>query len=191
MAESGLIGDYLTALSGQLPAPVVTELADGLGQTREHYLSQGLDPDAATGAALAEFGRPEVIVAAYARISPAQRAARRLLAGGPLVGACWATVLITSKAWAWPVPTMARFLFGLALVTVIGLLAAAAIGRRCRSVRRAGAAGCVGISAVDAALLITIPIVIPVVAWPLALAMAASLARIAFTARSLRSVRAS
>lgn len=33
MAEAGVITDYLTALSAQLPAPVMEELADGLDQT--------------------------------------------------------------------------------------------------------------------------------------------------------------
>jgi hypothetical protein len=34
MPGPGLIRDYLAALAGQLPAPLVTELADGLDQTR-------------------------------------------------------------------------------------------------------------------------------------------------------------
>ena len=37
MPGTSLIGDYLTALSAQLPAPIVEELADGLEQTRLHY----------------------------------------------------------------------------------------------------------------------------------------------------------
>ena len=39
MPGPSLISDYLTALSAQLPASVVEELADGLGQTRQHYLN--------------------------------------------------------------------------------------------------------------------------------------------------------
>ena len=89
MPGTSLIRHYLTALSAQLPAPIVEELADGLDQTRLHYLEQGLDSDAAAGAALAEFGQPDVILAAFTRLSPARRAARRLLATGPVVGACW------------------------------------------------------------------------------------------------------
>jgi hypothetical protein len=112
MPEPSLIRDYLTALSAQLPEPIVEELADGLDQTRQHYLTRGLDPDAATDAALAEFGAPRVIVAAFIRLSPARRAARRLLAAGPVVGACWGTALISSRAWTWPVPDLSRLLFG-------------------------------------------------------------------------------
>ncbi len=190
MPAPGLIPGYLTALSAQLPAPIVEELADGLDQTFQHYLNQGLDPDAAAGAALAEFGEPHVIVAAFARLSPARGAARRLLATGPVVGACWGTALITSQAWRWPVPETVRLLFGVALITVIGLLAAAALGSQYRSVSRAGAAGCVGMTALDATLLITVMFAIPAVAWPTILAVAASAARLTFTARTLRPVLA-
>jgi len=63
MPEPGVIADYLAALSAQLPAPIVEELADGLDQTLQRYLNLGLDPDAAAGAVLAEFGEPQVIVA--------------------------------------------------------------------------------------------------------------------------------
>ena len=188
MSESSVIRDYLTALSAQLPAPIVEELADGLDETHQRYLNQGLECGAAAHAALAEFGEPHMIVAAFTRLSPARRAARRLLATGPVVGACWGTALITSRAWTWPVPIVARLLFGLALITVIGLLAAAALGRRYRSVGRAGAAGCVGITALDAAMLITVLVVIPTVIWPLILAAVASAARLTFTARTLRPV---
>jgi hypothetical protein len=186
--EPSVIGNYLRALSAQLPAPIVEELADGLDQTRQHYLDQGLDPDAAADAALAEFGGPRVIVAAFTRLSPARRTARRLLATGPAVGACWGAALITSRAWTWPVPAPARLPFGLVLITVIGLLAAAAFGRRYRSVGRAGAAGCVGITALDAAMLTTVIIAAPAVIWPLALAVAASAARLTLTVRALRPI---
>ena len=188
MPGPSLISDYLTALSAQLPAPVVEELADGLGQTRQHYLNQGLDPDAATGAALAEFGPPQVIVAAFTRVSPARRTARGLLATGPVVGACWAAALLTSRAWTWPVPIAGRVLFGLVLVSIIGLLATAAFGSKYRSVGRAGAAGCVGITAFDAAMLITVTLALPAVIGPMTLAAAASAARLIFTARALRPV---
>jgi hypothetical protein len=188
MPGTSLIGDYLTALSAQLPAEIVEELADGLEQTRLHYLEHGLEPDAAVGAALAEFGEPDVIVAAFTRLSPVRRAARRLLATGPVVGACWGTALITSRAWTWPVPVAARILFGAVLITAVGLLISAAFGSHYRSAGRAGTAGCAGITAVDAAMLATVTLAGPVLIWPLILAMAASAARLTFTARTLRLV---
>jgi hypothetical protein len=188
MSQASLITDYLSVLSAQLPAPLVEELADGLDQTHQHYLSQGLTPDAAAGAAVAEFGEPQVIVAAFTRLSPARHAARRLLAAGPLVGGCWAAALITGRAWTWPVPATGRLLLGAGLITVIGLLAAAAFGRRYLSVRRAGAVACVGITVLDGVMLIAAVLAIPVLVWPVILAAAASIARLTFAARALRAV---
>jgi hypothetical protein len=188
MAEPSLIGAYLAKLSAQLPAPIVAELADGLEQTHLHYLGQGLGPDAAAKAALAEFGEARVIVAAFTRATPARRAARRLLATGPVVGACWGTALIINRAWAWPVPVGARVVAGAALITVIALLGAAAFGRHYRSAGRAAAAGCIGLTVLDATMLITITLADPVVMWPVIVGITASLARITFTTRTLRSV---
>ena len=190
MPGPSLIADYLTALSAQLPTPIVEELADGLDETRQHYLDQGLDPDAAASAALAEFGEPHVIVAAFTRLSPARRAARRLLAAGPVVGACWATALIAGRAWTWPVPSVTRLLLGAALISIIGLLATAAFGRHYRAVGRAGAAGCIGMTALDTAMLIAATFAIPVLIWPAIPAIAASTARLTYTTRTLRPILA-
>lgn len=190
MAEPSLIGEYLAELSAHLPAPIVAELADGLHQTGQHYLGQGLGPDAATRAALAEFGEPHVIVAAFIRASPARRTARRLLATGPMVGGCWAVALIINRAWAWPIPVGGRIVAGAVLITVIALLAAAAFGQHYRSAGRAAAAGCIGITALDATMLIAFTLAAPAVIWPIVVAMTASLARITFSARTLRTVLA-
>jgi hypothetical protein len=188
MPQASLITDYLSVLLAQLPAPLVEELADGLVETHQHYLTQGLTPDAAASAAVAEFGEPQVIVAAFTRLSPARHAARRLLATGPVVGGCWAAALITGRAWTWPVPATVLLLVGAVLLTVIGLLAAAAFGRRYLSARRAGAVACVGITVLDGVMLITAVLAIPVLVWPVILAAAASIARLTFTARALRAV---
>lgn len=190
MPGPSLISDYLAALSAQLPAPIVEELADGLDQTRQHYLDQGLDADAAASAALAEFGESHVIIAAFTRLSPARRAARRLLATGPLVGACWGAALITGRAWTWPVPAAARLVFGVTLISIIVLLAAAAFGKHYWPTVRAGTAGCVGITAFDAAMLITATLTLPALIWPTILAIAASAARLTLTARTLRPILA-
>jgi hypothetical protein len=188
MAKPSLIGGYLSELSAELSAPIVAELVEPVGQTHQHYLGQGLDPDAAARAALAEFGEPRVIVAAFTRASPARRAARRLLVTGPLVGACWAAALTVNRAWDWPVPGAARILLGTALITAIGLLAAAAFGKHYRPARRAAAAGCVGMAALDATMLIAATLAAPAVIWPVMVAATASLARITFTTRTLHSV---
>jgi len=145
---------------------------------------------AAAEAAIAEFGRPQVILAAFTRASPARRAARRLLATGPIVACCWAAELITSRAWRWPVAVEARMMFGVTLIIVTGLLAAAALGGNYRSVSRAGTAGCIGLAALDSTMLIAVPFAVPAVAWPLILAATASVVRLAMTARTLRPVLA-
>ena len=188
MPGPSLISDYLRELSAQLPGQVVEELADGLNDTCEHYLDDGLDPDAAASAALAEFGDPQVIIAAFTRLSSPQRAARRLLLTGPVIGVCWGAALITSRAWTWPVPNVARLLLGVTLLSVIGLLAAAAFGRQYRAVGRVGIAGCIGIAAIDTAMIITVAFVIPVLLWPVIPALAASALRLAYTTRTLRPI---
>jgi hypothetical protein len=190
MAEPGLIKDYLAALSAQLPAPIVAELTDGLEQTYRHYLDQGLGPAAAAEAALAEFGGPQIVVAAFTGANPARRAARKLLATGPVVGACWGTALVLNRAWTWPVPLGVRVLLGMALITIIGLLAAAAFGSRYRSAGRAAAAGCAGIAALDATMLTAITLAVPAVIWPVIVAAMASAVRITFATRGLRWVLA-
>jgi hypothetical protein len=185
MAEPRLIRSYLAVLAAQLPAPIVEELADGLTETHRSYLRQGLAPDRAAESAVAEFGEPRAIVAEFARVNPARRAARRLLGIGPVVGACWTVALITSRAGSWPVPLLARILIGLALVAIIGLLAAAALSTRYRLAARAGIAGCIGIATLDAVLITGAALADASLTWVMVGAMVASTARIAFAARSL------
>ena len=111
--------------------------------------------------------------------------ARRLLATGPVVGGCWAALLVTGRAWAWPAQLPAGIGFGLTLLTVIGLLAAAALWTRYRPAARAGIAGCLDIAAIDttaitSAMLAT-PSVTPVM-------IAASTARVALSVHTLRPI---
>jgi len=186
MPGPGLIARYLDALAGQLPGPVVEELADGLEETYRRYLGLGLAPEAAAHAAVAEFGAPELIAAEFARAHPARRAARRLLAVGPVVGLCWAVALVTGRAWTWSVPVAADIVPALALVTIVALLAVAA-----RTTRyRAGAAGCIGTAALDAFMIIGVLAADPAARWAVAVAMVASAARLGLSARLLRPVLA-
>jgi len=155
MRGPGLISGYLDALAGQLPGPVVEELAGGLEDTYRRHL--GLASEAAR-AAVAEFGDPGLIAAEFARAHPARRAARRLLAAGPVVGACWAVALVTGRAWTWPVPV--------------------------------GTAGCVGIAALDGFMIIGVLAADPAARWAVAVAVAASAARLGLSVRLLRPVLA-
>jgi hypothetical protein len=184
VAGHPLIDEYLATLARRLPADTVAELADGLTETYERHRAEGLDPDPAAVAALAEFGTHEAVLAAFVRDAPGRRLARALLVTGPLVGLCWATVVL--RAGAVPVPL--RVGFGTALVAVVATLAYAATGRRYRS--RIGAAGGLGLVALDAtALALVVAAAVPYT-WPLALAVAASLTRIALTTRYLPRVLA-
>jgi hypothetical protein len=190
MPGPGLIAAYLDALAGHLPGQVVEELADGLEETYRRHLGLGLPPDTAAQAAVAEFGAPELIAAEFARVHPARRAARRLLAAGPVVGLCWAMALIASRAWTWPVPAAAGILPGLALVAVVALLAFAARSTRYRPIGWAGAAGCIGTAALDAFMIIGVLAADPAARWAIALAITASAARLALNARVVQAVLA-
>jgi hypothetical protein len=185
-----LITSHVDALASRLPGPVVEELADGLEETYRRHLGLGLGPEAAAQAAVAEFGEPELIAAEFARAHPARRAARRLLAIGPLVGSCWAAALLTGHAWTWPVPLATRIVPGVMLVAVVALLAVAARGIRYRSVGRAGTAGCVGTAALDAFMIIGVLAADPASRWAVAVAVTASAARLGLSARLLGPVLA-
>jgi hypothetical protein len=180
-----LIDDYLAALSADLPGRIVEELADGLDETYHRHLGQSHDPDAAARAAVAEFGEPRVIVAAFTAASRGRKTARRLLAAGPVVGLCWAGVLISARAWTWPVPVLARALFAVALITVIGLLVAAVLGRHYRLVCRAAAAACVGTALLDTTMACTVLVIAPALLWPVALAVVLSAGRSGFALRNV------
>jgi hypothetical protein len=190
MPEPGLIRGYLDGLATRLPASVTDELADGLTETYRFYLSEGLEPAAAAAAAVAEFGAPAEIAAGFTEVNPARRAARRLLRIGPAVGACWIAALLSSRvgrSWTgWITSAPAWAVTGVVLAGLIGLLAVAALGRRYRLATATGVAGCFGFATLDVALITAAILVLAPLSWFTALAMAASAARIAVTARSLR-----
>jgi hypothetical protein len=186
MAEHRLIRDYRAALLARLPAAIAEEVADGLTETRDHYLSQGLSPDDAARAALAEFGDAGLVTELFTRACPLRRAARVLLVAGPAVGACWGAVLVAGHAWTWPLPAPAFALLGLTLTGVIALLATAAFARVYRSVRRAGTAACAGLGALDAAAISTVMVAVPGFRWLATLAACASAARLTYVARTIR-----
>ena len=123
---SPLIAGYVAGLHRQLPAALADEAADGLAETYQHHLAAGAGEQEAARAALAEFGDLATVVGEFTRQAPGRRAARLLLATGPVAGGCWAAALILSRAWTWPVPAAARLGFGaVLLLAVLALLAAA------------------------------------------------------------------
>lgn len=111
---------YLAAVTAQLAAPaaaraaIADELRDGLLATVETYLACGRSPRAATAAAIAEFGDPRAVAAAFAPELAAvesRRVAVRLLATGPLVGLSWLGTTLASAPAVGP-----RLPAGLAVV---------------------------------------------------------------------------
>jgi hypothetical protein len=183
MAGHHLIDAYLDELARWLPVDAVDELDDGLTETYQRHRLASLTPDAAARAAIAEFGEPELVIAAFVRQAPGRRAAWALLGSGPVVGLCWGAVLIVGHAWIWPIPTVLRVVFGLTLFAMISMLVLAATGRRSyRRTRLAAGAG-LGMIGLDGAILTTLVLIGPPFAWPMALAVPASLARMALTAR--------
>jgi hypothetical protein len=194
--EPWLIRSYLAVLAARLPSSIVEELADGLTETYRFYVSSGQDLEKAAASAVAEFGTAETVVAGFAQVNPARRAARRLLGIGPVVGACWVTALLTSwpgraggSGGAWigrAGPGPAWMVTGMVLASLIGLLAVAALGGRYRLSVVTGVAGCFGFAMLDVVLIIGAVFLLSPVGWITAAAMAASFARIAVTARLLR-----
>jgi len=71
MAGHQLIDAYLAGLARRLPADTVDELADGLLETWHHYLGDGLTPDRAARAAIAEFGAADRIADEFVAQAPA------------------------------------------------------------------------------------------------------------------------
>jgi hypothetical protein len=185
VASHHLIEEYLADLARHLPPDAVDELADGLIETWQHFVSSGLAPAPAVRAAIAEFGTPEQITRGFVAQAPGRRTAMMLLASGPLVGVCWGTSLVVAEAWTWPVPIPAVVVSALALLTVVAALVTAATSRRSYRRTRLGAAGALGIVVLDAAMLATVLFLAPALAWPMLAAIPASLTRIGLTLRSL------
>jgi hypothetical protein len=187
VATPHLIDAYLDALCDRLPADIVAELADGLLASYDDLRERGLAPDAAAKVAIADFGTLEQVADAFAYTTPGRRLARRLFATGPLVGGCWATVLLTTPTWQ-SMPAAAHATLPLALLVVVSLLALAWRGPYRRIRPTAFAAGS-GLVILDAGALTMLALLAPTPTGPLLLAATASACRLALTLRALLRLR--
>jgi hypothetical protein len=141
------VADYLAAVTAQLPGPaarvaVTDELRDGLMEALETHQARGGSPQEATAAAIAEFGHPDTVAAAFGpelAAVQARRVALGLLVTGPLVGLTWiaAVAVNTLPPWRHQLtgPWLALPLVGVALAVAgpaLGLTVAATgrLGRR-------------------------------------------------------------
>jgi hypothetical protein len=184
MADHDVIHSYLDELAQRLPAGTVEELADGLEETFQHHLRRGLSPADAAHSAIAEFGRPTQITAAFACQSAGRRTAIALLATAPVFAVLWGTTLITTRAWNWQIPPVVAAAFGVTLVAVAATLLAVAKSNNPTTTRLAGPAS-VAVMLLDLGMLAAAAILAPAVTWPMGLAAAASLARTTVAARNL------
>ncbi|HTE67854.1 MAG TPA: permease prefix domain 1-containing protein [Actinomycetes bacterium] len=142
------VADYLAAVAAQLTGPpsaraaVTDELRDGLMEALETHHARGCSPQEATVAAIAEFGDPDTVAAAFGPelgAVQARRVAVGLLVTGPLVGLAWIAAVAVNALPPWrhqlTGPWLALPLVGLALAVAgptLGLTVAATgrLGRR-------------------------------------------------------------
>jgi hypothetical protein len=185
VASHRLIDDYLARLAGRLPAEVMDELADGLIETWQHNLDQGRGPDEAAQVAIAEFGPAERVADEFVAQSPGRRAARLMLASGPIMAICWGPSLVAAKVWTWPVPRPAAAAYALVFFAVVVALLVAASSRHSLRRTQAGLAGSFVLMGLDAAMVTAAVALTPAFVWPMAVAIPASLARIGLGLRLL------
>jgi hypothetical protein len=188
MASHELIDTYLARLARRLPADTVDELTDGLIETWHHYLGCGLTRERAAHAAIADFGSADRVADEFVAQAPGRHIARLLLATGPVMGACWGASLITAKVWTWPIPASFGAVYAVVLISVVGILIAAATSRHSYRRARLGVAGALALVVLDVTMIATAVALVPMPVWPMALAIPASVARIGFTLQTMPKV---
>ncbi|WP_433007964.1 hypothetical protein [Kribbella sp. CA-294648] len=184
MAGRDLIDGYLAELARRLPVEAVEELADGLEETFQRQLRRGQSPTDAARSAIIEFGRPQLVAAAFARHSPGRRTAIALLVSAPAFAGLWGATLLTGHVWTWGIPVAVAAAFGAVLLAVAATLGVVARSNNCATVRLAGPAALVLIL-LDLGMLMAVALAAPAMTWAMALAVPASLIRIALAGRNL------
>jgi hypothetical protein len=207
--DTGLIDGYLCEMAHDLVAPataraaVIREIGDGLLESVASYRERGLPEAEAARAAIAEFGEPRTIAAAFQRelgARHARRAALTLMTSGPIVGIAWLIgVAVTSLPPAqrhlsgpwWALP-----LVGVAIVVgipglILTIVATGRIGLRlalppelptkAMSIASAATVAADGTMLTIAVLYLSMTSASPLL--PLAPAVAASLVRVCLASR--------
>lgn len=96
--DNGIVGTYLDEIARALVArpaaraAVMAEICDGLLEAVAGYRERGLPEEEAVNAAIAEFGEPRRIVAAFQPelcARQVRRSALTLMTSGPVVGIAW------------------------------------------------------------------------------------------------------
>jgi hypothetical protein len=211
---------YLRAVATGMPGPrqarddILAELRSGLLDAIDAGYHAGLPAQAATEAALAEFGDPRLVASAFRphlAMTQARRTALALAAAGPPVGLLWAAAALASHIairhappWQWPgapplsaaaFPAIAAALLILITSTVITIAATGKLSRGLTASPRtaAAAAATAGFTAVAADLAILALLASQLASAPgtldpipVAAATAASLTRLTLARRAAR-----
>jgi len=185
MASHELIDTYVAVLAHRLPADTVDELADGLVEAWQDHLGRGLTSERAAQAAIAEFGSADHIADEFIAQAPGRHIARVLLATGPVMGVLWGACLISAEVWTWPIQAATGAVYAAGLLCVVAVLIAAATSRHSYRRTRLGTAGALALVVLDATMIAAVTFLAPMLVWPMAVALPASLARIAFALGSL------
>jgi hypothetical protein len=105
-ADRSLIDGYLSEMANDLVASaatratVINEISDGLLESVASHRERGLPEAEAARAAIAEFGAPGMIAAAFQQelgARQARRSALVLMTSGPIVGIAWLTGVVLSS----------------------------------------------------------------------------------------------
>ena len=221
MTGNPAVEAYLREAADRMPGPrlarsdILAELRSGLLDAIDARRSAGLTPQAATEAAIMEFGRPRQLATAFRphlAMIQARRTALALAVTGPLIGLLWTLAALASHItprlgppWQWPgappLSAAAVPVVGAALLIVITctLATIAATGKLTRwlpaSPRTAAATAATagfGAAAADLVLLVLLASELTrapgtLGALPVAAATAASLTRLALARRAARS----
>jgi hypothetical protein len=153
-ASAQPIESYLAQVTTALPGPararadIIAELRGGLLDAADAHRCAGLAPAAAAQAAVAEFGHPAQVAAAFRPViaaSQARHVAATLLVTGPLIGLAWAAAARASHIgvrdappWHWAgTPPAALLAFPLIAAVILitiwtALITLAATGRLTR-----------------------------------------------------------
>ena len=220
MTGAPAVDAYLRTAAASMPGPrrarddIVAELRSGLLDAIDAHRSAGLPAQAATDAAIAEFGDPRQVAHAFRShlaMSQARRTALALGATGPLVGLLWVAAALASHItirhappWQWPgTPPLSPAAFpaagaGILLVVTGTLTTIAATGTLTRwlpasprtAALTAATAG-LGIAVTDLAILALLASQLTrapgtLAPLPVAAATAASLTRLALARRAAR-----
>jgi hypothetical protein len=93
--------------------------------------------------------------------------------------------MIAAKVWTWPIPLPATATYAAVLVAAVAVLLVAATSRHDYRRARLGTAGAYALVGLDAAMIVAVAALAPVLVWTMAVAIPASLVRVGLTLRSL------